>query len=165
MIGRSAAIGIGLALVLVTAAHAKEPNYRHRGPYLQLDAGFQVVTRDGDVQPALSGRIGIDIIDHVALEIQFDGSRDAERAVVTFQQRSRILTGRWQPFVAAGIGFARVTEVPDEGGVSAVAFRFGGGLDYMITRNLSVGLDASFVTIANDLADYATFGLGLRYGW
>ena len=165
MIGRSVAIGVGLVLMLATAAHAKNPSYKHRGLYLQLNGGFQVVTRDGDIQAALAGKAGIDIIDHVALEVQFEGSNDAERLVVTFQQRSKILTGRWQPFVVAGIGWARVTEVPGVGGVSAVALRFGGGLDYMITANVSVGLDASFVVIANDLDDYGSFGIGVRYGW
>ena len=165
MIGRSVAIGVGLVLMLATAAQAKKPNYKHRGLYLQLNGGFQVVTGGGGVQPALNGKMGIDIIDHVALEIQFDGSRDDERVAVTFQQRSRILTGRWQPFVVAGLGWASVTEDPGAGKESAFAFRIGGGLDYMITRNVSVGLDASYVVVAKDLDDYGTFGLGLRYGW
>ena len=162
MNGRSVAIGVALVLTLATAAHAKKPNYKHLGPYMQLNGGFQVITHDGDVQAQLSGKVGIDIIDHVALEAQFEGSRDVERVVVTFQQRSKILTGRWQPFVVYGIGFGRDTT---EGGGTGVALRFGGGLDYMISKNLSIGLDTSFVVIANDLHDYGSFSLGVRYGW
>jgi len=165
MVGRSVAMGVALVLTLATTAHAKKPNYKHLGPYLQLNGGFQVVTGDGDVEPALSGKVGIDIIDHVALEAQLEGSRDAERLVVTFQQRSRILTGRWQPFVVGGIGWANVTGLPGDKDVAAFALRFGGGLDYMITKNVSIGLDASFVVIANGLDDYGSFGLGVRYGW
>jgi hypothetical protein len=167
MIGRSVAIGVSVMLVLMlaTAAHAKKPNYKHRGLYLQLNGGFQAITRDGEVQAALSGKAGIDIVDHVALEVQFEGANDAERLVVTFQQRSKILTGRWQPFVVYGIGWATSSEAPDLGAVTAVALRFGGGLDYMITKNVSIGLDASFVVITNDLDDYGSFGIGVRYGW
>ena len=164
MIGGRVAIGVALLLVVATPAHAKKPNYKHRGPYLQLNGGFQTVERAG-VQSALSGKVGIDIIDHVALEVQVEGSRDAERVVVTLQQRSRILTGRWQPFVVLGVGWADFTEVPGAGGTSGFAARLGGGIDYMITKNVSIGLDAAFMLIGNDLDDYGSFGLGVRYGW
>ena len=120
MNGRSIAIGVVLALAVATPALAKKPNYKHQGPYLQLNGGIQVTTQDGDVdagdvQAALSGKFGIDIVDHVALELQAEASRDADRVVITAQQRSKILTGRWQPFVVWGIGWARAS------GQSAVA--------------------------------------------
>ena len=159
MNGWSIAIGVVLALAVATPALAKKPSYKHQGPYLQLNGGIQVLTSDGDIQPALSGKVGIDIVDHVALELQAEASRDDERVVITAQQRSKILTGRWQPFVVWGIGWGRAA------GTSAVALRFGGGLDYMITKHVSMGLDVSYALLLNDLEDYTTIGLGVRYGW
>ena len=47
MIGGRVAIGVALLLVVATPAHAKKPNYKHRGPYLQLNGGFQTVERAG----------------------------------------------------------------------------------------------------------------------
>ncbi len=162
---RSIAIGVALALALATPALAKKPNYKHQGPDIQLNGGIQVATSEGDAQAALSGKLGIDIVNRVSLELQAEASRDAERVVITAQQRTKILTGRWQPFLVHGIGWGRARTLSGDSVRSAVALRFGGGLDYMITKHVSVGLDTSYVLLLNGLEDYATFGLGVRYGW
>ena len=173
MMGPRAALGVTLLLAMATAAHAdeggkKKKRFLHRGPYLQLGAGLQALKSTGDVDFALNGKVGIDIIRHLALEVQFEGSRDAERFALTFQQRSALLSGRWQPYLVGGIGFSRTQRNPGTAasrGVTGVALRFGGGLDYMIDQNLALSLDTTYVVLTQGASDYGSISLGLRYGW
>ena len=51
------------------------------------------------------------------------------------------------------------------GGVKTnLAFRVGGGLDYMFTEHMSLGFSSSFVAIKDGL-HYGSFNIGARYGW
>ena len=82
-----------------------------------------------------------------------------DTVVITFQQRTRILTGRWQPYVMGGLGWGGGSGVK-----SNIAFRVGGGLDYMFTEHMSLGVSSSFVAIKDGL-HYGSFNFGARYGW
>ena len=159
-------LGIAAVLTLATAAHA-ETDYAHQGPYVQLSGLLAVANGDefgGDtVAGGLSAKVGIDIVDYVSMEIQFDAVPDQDLHILTFQQRTRILTGRWQPFVLGGIGWGK-TDFS-----SHFAVRVGGGLDYMINEHLSAGIDATYVFLFDNGSskgpNFGAIGLGVRYGF
>ncbi|MCH2171112.1 porin family protein [Myxococcota bacterium] len=173
MLGRVLTVCMALLVASISEAAAddekkKQTRIRPRGPYLQLTGGIQSVTGESGIDATIGGKIGVDIIDWVALEAEFEGSRDARRFVATLQQRSAFLRGRFKPFVVGGIGIARVTQnegTPQTDNVTAVALRFGGGADYWLSKHVAMSLQASYVIIANGLSDHTSVGLGLRYAF
>lgn len=173
MLGRTLTVCMALLLASASGAEAadekkKQTRIRHRGPYLQLTGGIQAVSGENGTDATIGGKIGVDIIRLVSLEAQFEGSRDARRFVATVQQRSAFLSGRFKPFVIGGLGIARVTKndgTPQAKGVTAFALRFGGGVDYWLSKHIAASVDASYVIIANGLSDHTSVGIGLRYAF
>lgn len=169
MIGRVSALTAAMALGFAAAAQA-EPDYAHQGAYLQFDGLLAVANDQGfggtstdTVTGGFSIKAGIDIVDYVSAEIEFQTLPGDDIKVITAQQRVRILTGQWQPYLLAGIGWGRASKA------NHFAVRIGGGLDYMITEHWSTGLTANYLfLLANSPVDgpnFATFGLGVRYGF
>jgi len=166
MTGRIVALSLAAVLTLATAAQA-ETDYAHQGPYFQLGGGMAVPSGNQfgagtSVAGSLSAKLGVDIVDYVSAEFQFDALPSEDIYIVTFQQRTRILTGRWQPFLLGGIGWGK-TDFS-----SHFVVRLGGGLDYMIDEHWSAGIDVSYVFMfdgSTTAPNFANFGLAVRYGF
>lgn len=174
MFGRvvCATVAIATGLLLASAAAQADEDkktrtkFLPRGPYIQLAGGITHVNGVSGADGTISGKLGIDIIERIALEAQLEGSRSAERFVLTIQQRSAFLTGRVKPFGVAGIGFARVTRdvgTANERGVTAVALRFGGGVDWWVSDDVALSWDLTYAILTNGLADYTSTTVGVRF--
>jgi len=117
---------------------------------------------------------------------------DLESLVMTTNVKGHLMTGRYQPFVLAGLGFMRMetkgrdvtpnatatTELCEDGAASGpchaphlsdrrveIAMRFGGGLDFYLTKNVVISAEGSYLMPTGKLdgLDYYTFGVGLQY--
>ena len=114
---------------------------------------------------------------------------DLESLVMTTNVKGHLMTGRYQPFVLAGLGFMRMEtkardvtpnaiadtdQCSDPGPCHApqvsdrrveIAMRFGGGLDFYLTENVVISAEGSYLMPTGKLdgLDYYTFGLGLQY--
>lgn len=118
---------------------------------------------------------------------------ELETLVLTSNAKAHLLTGRYQPFVLAGIGFMRMESkfydvtsgVPmdptrpescDDAPARCLAsnqtdrtvrlaFRFGGGLDFYLTEQVVVVAEGSYLMPTGKLDDlaYYSFSLGLQY--
>lgn len=116
---------------------------------------------------------------------------DLESLVMTTNVKGHLMTGRYQPFVLAGLGFMRMetkgrdvtpnaeatTEIcqppltdpchaPQESDRRVeVALRFGGGLDFYLTENVVISAEGSYLMPTGKLdgLDYYTFAVGLQY--
>jgi opacity protein-like surface antigen len=104
---------------------------------------------------------------------------ELETLVFTDNIKGHLLTGRYQPFVLLGVGFMRMEskaydstrydipgrapQVSDR--VVKVAFRYGAGLDFYLTKNVVVSAEGSYLMPTGKLdgLDYYQFGLGLQY--
>ncbi len=104
---------------------------------------------------------------------------ELESLVLTTNVKGHLLTGRYQPFVLLGVGFMRMEnkayDISDvfvwerapqlrERTVN-VAFRYGAGLDFYLTRNVVVSAEGSYLMPTGKLdgLDYYQFGVGLQY--
>lgn len=116
---------------------------------------------------------------------------DLESLVMTTNVKGHLMTGRYQPFVLAGLGFMRMetkgrdvtpnadatTEIcqpaltdPCHAGHMSdrrveIAMRFGGGLDFYLTENVVISAEGSYLMPTGKLdgLDYYSFGVGLQY--
>lgn len=165
MTGRIVALSLAAVLTLATAAQA-ETDYAHQGPYFQLGGGLSVPNGNefsDSVAGSVSAKLGVDIVDYVSAEFQFDAVPAEDILILTFQQRTRILTGRWQPFVLGGLGWGQ-TDFS-----SHFVVRLGGGLDYMIDEHWSAGIDATYVFMFDSgsarAPNFGNFNLAVRYGF
>ncbi|MCH2170913.1 porin family protein [Myxococcota bacterium] len=97
---------------------------------------------------------------------------------LTLNGRGYFTTGRFQPFVAAGLGVARARFARGDGGSAEVflpagsgessfVMRLGGGLEVFTSERLALTLDASYVLPTGNLDgfDYVSIGWGFRYGF
>jgi opacity protein-like surface antigen len=171
---------------------------------------FSVSDIDSDAFGA-SGRVGYRCHPYISSELQFevlsdfDGAidettvntwpsaaddvlrnfdLDLETLVFTVNAKGHLMTGRYQPFVLAGLGFMRMeTKAYDKTSQAAldaagrdrapqasdrrveVAARFGGGIDFYITENWVATAEASYLLPTGKLEDmdYYSIGLGLQY--
>ncbi len=116
---------------------------------------------------------------------------DLESLVMTTNVKGHLMTGRYQPFVLAGLGFMRMESkardvTPNADATTEVcqpaltdpchapqasdrrveiAMRFGGGLDFYLTENVVFSAEGSYLMPTGKLdgLDYYTFSLGLQY--
>jgi opacity protein-like surface antigen len=126
-------------------------------------------------------RVGYRLSPHLAFEVHSEwlagfeastasGNADFEVLTITGDFKVYPLTGRWQPYVVAGAG-GLIADVVQQSGLGLsgdnndFAARFGIGLDYYVTRNIALGLDASYVLPVEDVSefDYFSLGWGLLY--
>ena len=123
-------------------------------------------------------RLGYRFHPHFAIEaegeraIGFDlkqATLDIETWTATLNAKVFALTGRVQPFGVVGIGAMNakadspllISSVNE----TDVAFRFGGGSDFYVTKNWVVNLEGSYVLPTGDVEDinYISLGGGLQY--
>ncbi len=116
---------------------------------------------------------------------------DLESLVMTTNVKGHLMTGRYQPFVLAGLGFMRMESkardvTPNADATTEIcqpaltdpchapqvsdrrveiAMRFGGGLDFYLTESVVITAEGSYLMPTGKLdgLDYYTFGLGLQY--
>jgi opacity protein-like surface antigen len=104
---------------------------------------------------------------------------ELESLVFTTNAKAYLLTGRYQPFLLAGVGFMRVeAKTQDKTGGTIpkfaphgrtlktnLAFRLGGGVDFYLSEHVVASAEASYLmpTSALDGLDYYSIGVGLQY--
>jgi opacity protein-like surface antigen len=104
---------------------------------------------------------------------------ELESLVFTTNMKGHLLTGRYQPFVLVGLGFMRMeSKTRDASGGAIpgsapqgsdrtvkVAMRFGGGLDFYITKNVLASAEFSYLMPTGKLEDldYYSIGVGMQY--
>ena len=117
---------------------------------------------DGDVhKPSFVGKLA---------------TTELETIVITTNAKGYLLTGRTQPYVLLGLGIMRMefnerdkTVVvppgsdPQSEHESNFAMRFGGGIDYYLTKNLVLGVAVDYVSAFSANVDYLLVGGGLQY--
>jgi len=104
---------------------------------------------------------------------------ELESLVFTDNLKGHLLTGRTQPFVLLGVGFMRMESkardstggtIPGRAAQASertvnVAFRYGAGLDFYLTKNVVMSAEGSYLMPLGKLdgLDYYQFGVGLQY--
>jgi opacity protein-like surface antigen len=95
---------------------------------------------------------------------------DMEPIVVTTNGKGYFLTGRIQPFLLAGLGTMSMEYKIISPSVekktmheTQFAMKFGGGVDYYVTKNLVVGVDVDWVFAPGIDVDYVLVGGGVQY--
>ena len=92
---------------------------------------------------------------------------DGEAVTFTGNLKAHLPLGRFQPFILAGVGLGYV-EFDVAGrdfNDTALAARFGGGLDFYLTDALALQVSSSYVLQTGDLDgfDYVSLIAGLQY--
>ena len=186
MSARRLCLGLTLiAMIGIPAAAQAEDDYGRSGFYLGAGIGFGWEQFEGtggfsdfDNGIGLDGWAGYRFASNLATEIQLEyldrfntsfmgADVDTDVVVFTGNLKAYLMTGRVQPFAVVGIGLLRAeaeflgTSVSDTG----FAARFGGGIDFYDSPNLSLGATASYVLTAGDVDgfDYVSLVLGFQY--
>ncbi len=179
-----------IAMIGIPASVQAEDDYDRPGFYLGAGLGLGFEQFDGTGGLDIDTGIGFDAWagyrygPHLAAELQLEyidrldfsadlgppfGVVDFEGNFLTFtgNLKAYLLTGSVQPFAVVGIGVLRAEL--EALGISIVdtdfAARFGGGVDFYDSPNLSLGATASYVltTGENDGLDYVSLVLGFQY--
>jgi len=177
--------GLGLALILIAMAASPATaqdgeDYARTGAYVGAGLALGWENYDGspggfdtgvgfDVwggyrfHPNFAGELELEYVDRVNL-----GALDTSLLTFTTNLKGYLATGRVQPFALVGIGVTRV----GVGSLSGAVFgaRFGGGIDYYVTENVSLGATASYLLTAGDVDpflgggfDYVSLVMGAQY--
>ena len=198
MIRRAPALAALLAaLVLPSGAALAQDEYvepeqtLEKSLYLQLggQGNFDLFgdSVSGQNSGGINLRVGLRTATWMALEAQFewvhgmepDGNRSGDDWTTTFNWRvypltDRILKGRIQPFLLAGIGVTSyklnrggcLGDFCPDGRDFGFSSRWGGGVDVYITDKIGIVLDCTYVWAAGtpikDL-NYVSLGLGAIY--
>jgi opacity protein-like surface antigen len=182
------ALGAALALFATSPALAQSDDYARNGAYLGLAGSVGIfpeleddlddvpgVDADVDTGLGLNARAGYRFHPHIAAEAEFEWVNadievsgndvgDFDTFVGTVNGKAFLLTGRFQPFAMIGIGAMGVRGDGDSGD-SGFAARFGGGLDFYITRNFTAAIDASYVLPTGDVDDFDLVSIGWGFGY
>jgi opacity protein-like surface antigen len=180
---------LGLALILIAmaappVAAESGPDYARTGPYLGagLALGWEDYEAFGVSLSGFDTGVGFDVWGgyrfhpNFAAELELGyvdrvnlGPLDTSLLTFTGNLKGYLTRGRVQPFALVGIGVTRVGFGP----VSESAFgaRFGGGIDYYLSENVSLGATASYVLATGDLDpflgvvsfDYVSLVMGAQY--
>lgn len=184
-----------LTMLVSSAGAASQVQQRGAYLGLGVVGGLEHFSRDlsafGD-SAGFNARLGYRYNDYLAAEGLYEymddfglsqtlASSTRARAALTMHNFSLLgkvnlpTLGNIQPFVSPGIGFLnadnRVTfsrgrrEFRTRGGDTAFAGRVNGGLDFLLTPQLGMVLEAGYVMPTGSLSDlnYISFGLGMRY--
>jgi opacity protein-like surface antigen len=109
-------------------------------------------------------------VDMSGLPLDIARITDMEPIVVTTNGKGYLLTGRIQPFLLAGLGAmsmeSKLIETTGEKTTihdTQFAMKFGGDVDYYVTKNLVVGGDVDWVVVPKIDVDYVLVGGGVQY--
>lgn len=166
-----------------TAAEEENTAPDRTGVYLGVGGSYNI--EDFDVGGFGNGfgfnvRAGRRMHPRVALELEiekfsgFDGNgAEYDAWQMGVNAKGFVLTGKWQPFVLAGLGFAHgeVTQnnlPPGPANPKATedfAMRFGGGLDWYFMDHVLATVDITYLVHAGDLSDFnvASLSWGIQY--
>ena len=107
-----------------------------------------------------------EFLDHLDSN-DFDPNLDASILAFNGNFKGYLTTQRVQPFVLLGIGITRFQfeqdgDKDDDVGVTA---HFGGGLDYYLVPQVSIGLTVAYVVTSGKIEDlnHTTIGMGAQY--
>ena len=165
---------------------SESPVYIGIGPAIGFDKFRDTGGIDFDEAYGLNYWVGLRLVDFISAELNleylegFDFSAsgadvDAQVLAFTWNAKifplSRVITGRIDPFVYAGIGvgWVELNGNSAAGKVDETAFiaRFGGGLDLYLTEHLAFQVSSSYVLPTGRLDDtaYVSLVFGLQYRW
>ncbi|HXC51221.1 MAG TPA: outer membrane beta-barrel protein [Candidatus Limnocylindrales bacterium] len=149
----------------VTVQESGSPDYAKDAIYVGLD-GLAAID-DGFNSNRLSGGVGVRagwrLHPHVALEADYnfyhDLNPDEEDGwSASANVKPYVLTGRFQPFFLAGLGYLQHEPSGD------FVFRFGFGFDACLTEHWAVGPEIAYlVAPESDEDNIFTFALGITY--
>jgi opacity protein-like surface antigen len=148
---------------------------------IELEDRIEEVGLNGDVDqsPGLHTRLGCRFMERLSGELHFeyldgfdvsvdgvDGHLDMWSLTADF--KVYLLTGRTQPFVTLGFGYldfdGSYAGMKTEGWDFVV--RYGGGLDFYLTENIVLDIDATVAHLTdeeNDGLGYVAIGWGFQY--
>ena len=191
-IAGTVASGVVSALVCGAAAYYANDEevdpeaYDRTGWFVGVGANYAIETFDGDGTYSsvddsfgINGRFGYRCHSRFSLEAEaewvngfdadFSGPSqnnvDVEPIVVTTNAKAYLLTGRTQPYLLVGLGLMRVKEDINSNTdhETRFAMRFGGGVDYYVTKNVVLGFDVDFVNAFRLDINYVLVGGGVQY--
>ena len=162
-------------------ARAAEPAaaqiYARRGLVAGLGATTGIEFFDGDqargeeTSFGVAARAGVRCTERMSSELAwewqegFAAGNDSDDALWTLTSNAKLhlLTGRVQPFLLAGIGILH-GDIPGYQPRTDVAGRLGGGVDFYLTEEIAISLDASYVAPTGNVQklDYVSVGWGLQ---
>ena len=175
-LGLTLIVGIGIS----ASSQAQEDDYGRSGPYLGLGMGLGW-EQFGGSKPSnyenalgLEGWAGYRLSPYLAAEAQIEfldrfNTPSVESHALTFtgNLKAYLMTGPVQPFAVVGLGFMNFKEEGHgvEFSDTGSAIRFGGGVDFYDSPNLSLGATVSYVLAlgAVDGLDYLSLVLGFQY--
>jgi opacity protein-like surface antigen len=168
---------LAVSFVVVAASRAgAEDAFNRPGPYVGLGANVRGGYRFNDFLAAE----GL-----YEYQDEFGASRGAlsrlgvgksvDVQINQFTVNGKLLLplGRFQPYLEGGVGFAnangRLHVGSRSAGTSGTNFcgRIGGGIDFWVTKNISLYGDPSYTMCVDSLSDlyYFNFGIGGRYNF
>ncbi len=169
-----------IAMIGIPASVQAEDDYDRPGFYLGAGLGLGFEQFEGTGGLDIDTGIGFDawagyrITPNFAAELQIEyidrfdiTGVEGNALAFTVNLKGYLTTGWVQPFAVVGIGFLRAelealgASVSDTG----VAARFGGGVDFYGSPNVSLGATASYVLTDRgvDGFDYVSLVLGFQY--
>jgi opacity protein-like surface antigen len=179
VITRIIVFGIALVAMIGTAAQAQE-DFSRPGAYMGIGLALGVEAWDG--APGNMGTpLGVDVLlgyratPNMAVEAEIeylngfepDGEPvDVDALTATANLKAYLPMDRFQPFALVGMGMT--TYWFNSFSESAFSMRFGGGADYYLTENISMGVKIDYVLTTGDLeeligGDYVGFAFGAQY--
>jgi opacity protein-like surface antigen len=166
-------LGIALVAMIGTAAQAQE-DFSRPGAYMGIGLALGVDAWDG---VDLDTPIGIDVLlgyratPNMAVEAEIeylngfepDGAPSLDALTATANLKAYLPMDRFQPFALVGMGMT--TYWISSFSETAFSMRFGGGADYYLSENISLGVKIDYVLMTGDLdgADYVGFAFGAQY--
>jgi opacity protein-like surface antigen len=186
----NALIAAIFALALPAAAHAQAQatdDYARRGFYLggggtYAFENFQDTGGiDFDDSIGANALVGYRLFSRFATQVSFEWVEgfeldedaffdlEVETFLLTFDVKAVPLTGRFQPYLVAGVGalYAETEVLGTDFDDADFAARAGAGIDLYLTRNIFLALEAAYVLPTGDVEDLdyvsTRWGLGFRF--
>ncbi len=174
LLGFAGQAGIAAAQEAPAPSEPGRP-YSHNRYMIGL-SGVTAVATSKDLDPSMGVhlRFGGRMHPHLALEVfgewhdRFDDENGHFTAWATgMNLRTYALTGRIQPFLVTGGALIQTREMGDGSARADLGFapRAGLGLDYYLTRDLAISVDATYVIPVGEPAglDFISINWGLQW--
>jgi opacity protein-like surface antigen len=163
------------AILFAQSAFAQAMDYGRPGMYGAIHLVYGIETFDDvpdfDNSVGVGGRFGYRFDPHFAAEglIEYSGEferggLDVTSTLFVGQGKYYILTDQFQPYVLAGVGFGNA-DTNVSGDDNSFVFRFGGGMDFYLTRNIGLLGELVYNVTTGDQDDlrYLSLGFGAFY--